>query len=432
MFPWVLVDNAAESLYSCQRIARTPSGRIWLAEVIVPAVGAGEGVVAWYSDDNGATWTGETVIAINPANDFFDSPNLVADATGQIFLTFYGGIPAVPAGLNVYLFIRSVAGVWSGPTAVGVNAGNNQPATASPVITVDGSDVIHLAWRQYDSGLRLSTLRHRTIVGGVLQPAEDVYANGANGVIWWSDIRVDSAGNIYILFVGKPAAQFLLYYVKKDVAWNAPVPVTVAGQDYLTLHGAYAWRQMSMLIDPSDNLHFSYAGYSTLHQAPLNPNVQQIMYRYLSAGGVWADAIPLTDVPDILPFGFYNSITLSKDDHLHILARMTGVSSNPLLTAPVEIENIGGVWQPPVSLDDTNVIVGFQGTYDDNYPKSGGASLRPATGFNVTVSDAADFNMYYGAPAPAPPARPRYLGDVHVDQLRYQKVERWNEQNQQW
>ncbi len=228
--------------------------------------------IRYYYRDPSGTWSPSIPGSGDAVSTTYGyHPSVAADGSGNAQVVwYYYSYPYIH-------FREKSGGTWGTITRFGGSS------SYYPAVWVDGNDNVHVVWyhyRYYSSsryGYQI-WYRQRTGSWGSEELVQDV--NGRSQWYYHPSVTVDGSGIVHVVYTrswyyGSP--RYSLWYNNNASGWGSALMLS---------DDAYPWSGPSICVDPADNIHVVYTGYSS----------RQIYYTYSTDGGTtWSTPVNISN-----------------------------------------------------------------------------------------------------------------------------------------
>ena len=269
-----VASSTATAFANGKKIAIAPNGRIWAVyEKLVSGV---FNIYAAYSDNNGSTWTEETVTASLQGQR---RPSIAVDSQGVVHVVWQGRGWGTNTTIENIRYAKRTTSWQTSETVTDVN--NTQRESA---IAVDSQDNIYIVWagRTWGSFTNRYNIQYRkkTISWQAQESVTD-----ANGDQKYPSLAIDSLDNIHVAFTGLQWGNFPssdnVQYRKRTTSWQAQIGITdINNQQF----------ELNINVDSNNDAHIVWAGLGWNS----NPNINNVQY-IKQTNGIFQSIVELTD-----------------------------------------------------------------------------------------------------------------------------------------
>lgn len=349
--PFYTVKEPVLTQWTGHRITRDSRGRLW---VVYDDSRAGNWYIfASYSDDDGATWTEETVTGIAEMNTR-GIPSIAPDSLGNIHIVYTDA-----NGRSTYR--RRTASGWESAEYL------YSPSEESS-IAIDSQNNIHVSLTKYFAP-NTEGIIYRQKTGGVWQPIE--------GVIYSLDqmnsrIAVDLNDDVHVVWFGKHWGTYgdrmqLVYRKRTSGSWDGAELLTDPNRNQY-----YA----DIIVSTDGIVHVVWEGQGV---GGSNPTIGNI--KHIEKDGGWSGVTHVTDVGAQQRFP---AIALDSNDDLFVFWRGKPWGINTTFNNIEMIKRASGVWQARVGITDRGVDQDWPSPMSALFPRIGGNSIAiPLAGYIV-------------------------------------------------
>lgn len=225
--------NTCETVYSCQlgsdvnsyvscggagrKGGRDSDGRLWV--VFHEYIGTTAYVTAKYSDDEGKSWTKETVASdASNGDNSCREPSLVIDSDKNVHVAY----KVVSGSYTEIRYKKRTDSTSTWETVEDVTSSSSSNQTL-PVIDLDSSGYPHIVWM---SGAYILKYRYKT--SGGWQSVETARDNGAND-IYSFDMVIDSSNYVHVSYIDTVAIPRYVHHTRRTTSWQTPVDIISTG-----------------------------------------------------------------------------------------------------------------------------------------------------------------------------------------------------------
>ncbi len=380
----VLVSAAKATMYANQRkIVRLSDGTLYCVYT-----NPDRDIYIKKSTDNGATWTGETLVSTLPGMDttFQVYPSIAVDSSDHLHVVWSGQA----TGFGTYeIWYNKYDGAWAGPVRISTYAGMDVDHQRTPSIAVDGSDNLHVVWDGQATGFGTAEqIWYVKYDGAWSDPVRiSTYAGMESYLQSEAGIAIDSSDNLHVVWYGQ-ATGFItanqIWYSKYTDVWADPVRIsTYAGMEVLGND------RPSIAIDSNDYIHIAWYGLATGFTT-----ISQIWYNKYD--GAWAGPVRISTYDGMETYNqTMPSIAVDSSDDVYVVFQGKAtlyIDFNKIWYAKYETS-----WGTPELLQDMGEIANPNIRWS-RYPSSN----IPAAGVDYVFNEGALLTYWDKVESPFP------------------------------
>ena len=233
-----------------RHLAMESGGRLWASYSRKPSGAARFQIHCAYSDDEGKNWTETQVTDIAGADtDAAFYPVIAIDSSDDMHLAFTSsGRGAFPAKRSL-LYTKRTSGVWGSEEEIALKDVND-PGQNQPSLAIDSADDVHVVWEGTGWGANPTkfSIQYRKRSSGSWDAVEEI-ANATEDQRG-PHLAMDASDNVHVVWFGKTwgvnTTFHNMQYRKRTSSWQSQEAITDTGSDQV---------RPSVALDSDDNVH---------------------------------------------------------------------------------------------------------------------------------------------------------------------------------
>jgi len=206
----------------------------------------------------------------------------------KIRIILFISVAFLSQGLNAQTWEKNKRMTW------------NSGASTGPIISVDSSDIVYIAWSDATMGNTEIFFKKSNDTGSTWTSAKRLTWNSGESII--SKMAIDSSDSIHLVWFDSSPGFYQIFYRKSTdggSTWPSPKQLTLSTSNS---------RSPKIAVDSSDNLHIVY-------KDDVSGGYDQYYIRSTDGGSTWTSAKRMTWS---LGMSFGNDIAIDSSDNIHV------------------------------------------------------------------------------------------------------------------